>query len=251
MFCLNNELYFLILVKPPWYPSIPKILKRKKIVPKRDHEEARNLSAAFSEHTWDLEAISSNHPNSRINSEDIHKTLGLTPLQANELILRNGPNALPKPKEISDLQLFLSQFLNLLWILLLVTDCTAFIAYLNNPSDLSQLWVTIIIFVMIFGMCCVSFIHEREARKVVKGFQNLLPENCVCIRDGREITMSAEELVNGDIICIKAGTKVPADARIIVSLSFSFSKKFHNPSISVLFTAQTRNFIHHRRSRAH
>ncbi|KAE9546315.1 hypothetical protein FO519_010473, partial [Halicephalobus sp. NKZ332] len=71
------------------------------------------------------------------------------------------------------------------------------------------------IFVMIFGMCCVSFFHEREAKKVVQGFQNLLPESCVCIRDGKEINMSSEELVNGDIIWIKNGTKVPADARII------------------------------------
>lgn len=88
-------------------------------------------------------------------------------------------------------------------------------------SDLSQLWVTIIIFVMIFGMCCISFVHEREARKVVAGFQNLLPENCMVIRDGREVTMSAEELVVGDIILIKNGTRVPADARVIVSARVS------------------------------
>ncbi|KAE9555230.1 hypothetical protein FO519_001580 [Halicephalobus sp. NKZ332] len=202
-------------MRPPWYPSIPNILSRKKIVPREDQEHARNLSAAFSEHTWDLETISDNHPNSRIDRKDVHKTLGLTTAQADELFTRNGPNTLPKPKEISDLQLFISQFLNLLWILLLATDFTALVAYLNNPDDISQLWVTIIIFVMIFGMCCVSFLHEREARKVVRGFQNLLPENCICIRDGREINMPADHLVTGDIICIKAGTKVPADSRII------------------------------------
>lgn len=70
---------------------------------------------------------------------------------------------------------------------------------------------------MIFGMCCISFKHERAARKVVAGFQNLLPESCVVIRDGKEQAMSAEELVNGDIILIKNGTRVPADARVIVS----------------------------------
>lgn len=70
---------------------------------------------------------------------------------------------------------------------------------------------------MIFGMCCISFMHEREARKVVAGFQNLLPESCLVIRDGREQNMSAEELVNGDVIIIKNGTRVPADARVIVS----------------------------------
>ncbi|KAE9547551.1 hypothetical protein FO519_009236 [Halicephalobus sp. NKZ332] len=202
-------------MKPPWYPSFPKLFKRKKIVPKQDREEARNLSASYSEHTWDIETIISNHPGSRINRKSIQHSLGLTASQASDLLLRNGPNMLPKPKEVSDLKLFISQFMDLLWILLLATDGLSLIAFIADPSNLTQLWVTLIIFIMIFGMCCVSFFHERAARKVVRGFQNLLAENCICIRDGREINMSAEELVNGDIILIKSGTKVPADARII------------------------------------
>uniref|UniRef100_A0AC34F342 Cation-transporting P-type ATPase N-terminal domain-containing protein n=1 Tax=Panagrolaimus sp. ES5 TaxID=591445 RepID=A0AC34F342_9BILA len=201
--------------KPPWVPGL-KFWKKKKIVPTQDNADGkRDLSSAFSEHTWDAEELSLNHNQSNINLKQPQQSKGLSQAAAADLLLRNGPNALPKPKEISDLRLFLKQFANLLWILLLVTDALSLIAFIANPKELSQLWVTIIIFVMIFGMCCISFMHEREARKVVAGFQNLLPESCVVIRDGREQAMSAEELVNGDIIIIKNGTRVPADARVI------------------------------------
>ena len=207
-------------MKPPWQPSLPSFFKRKKIVPQQDKEEARNLSASFSEHTWDLETIIEDYPESRIDRKNIQRSLGLTTSHAHNELVRDGPNILPKPQEISDLRLFLSQFLNLLWILLLATDILSLVAFIADPTNITQFWVTLIIFVMIFCMCCVSFFHEREARRVVRAFQNLLPESCICIRDGRELRMSVEELVVGDIIWIKNGTRVPADARLIVSFLF-------------------------------
>src|SRR5262249_44825482 len=76
-------------------------------------------------------------------------------------------------------------------------------------------YATIIIYAMIVVMCYVSFYQEREARRVVAGFQNLLPQQCIVIRDGAETTLQAEALVVGDIIRIKSGIKLPADARIL------------------------------------
>ena len=55
---------------------------------------------------------------------------------------------------------------------------------------------------------------------MVAGFQNLLPDSCIVVRDGHEKSIMAPDIVNGDIIIIKNGTRVPADARIIVSLKF-------------------------------
>lgn len=81
--------------------------------------------------------------------------------------------------------------------------------------DYATLWVAIILYVMIVVMCTVSFYQEREARKVVRGFENLLPQNCSVIRDGYESNITAENLVVGDIIKIKSGIRVPADARIL------------------------------------
>uniref|UniRef100_A0AC34FT94 Uncharacterized protein n=1 Tax=Panagrolaimus sp. ES5 TaxID=591445 RepID=A0AC34FT94_9BILA len=65
-------------------------------------------------------------------------------------------------------------------------------------------------------MCCVSFYQEREARLVVKSFENLLPEQCMAIRDGQEIFVDSKDLVVGDLIKVTGGTKVAADARLII-----------------------------------
>lgn len=98
---------------------------------KTDVQEARNLSANYSEHTWDLEKIVENHPNSRIDLKNIQQSKGLSNFQAKDLQMKNGPNSLPKPKEISDIALFIKQFLNLLWILLLATDFFALVAFVS------------------------------------------------------------------------------------------------------------------------
>ena len=124
---------------------------------------------------------------------------------------------LPKAKEITNFQLFISQFANLLWALLLTADALSFISYLADTSQLINLWCAIIIFIMIVFMCCVSFYQEREARLVVKSFENLLPDQSMVLRDGKEVFVDAKNLVVGDLIKVSSGTKVPADGRLIVA----------------------------------
>jgi sodium/potassium-transporting ATPase subunit alpha len=72
---------------------------------------------------------------------------------------------------------------------------------------------------LFFVLFCLSLItlgtQEREARRVVRGFQNLLPQECVVIRDGAETTLPAESLVVGDLVRIKSGIKLPADVRLL------------------------------------
>lgn len=50
---------------------------------------------------------------------------------------------------------------------------------------------------------------------MVRGFENLLPQESIVFRDGNEYGVAAESLVVGDIIKIKSGIRVPADARIL------------------------------------
>ena len=53
--------------------------------------------------------------------------------------------------------------------------------------------------------------------QAVMGFQNLLPPECVVIREGCEQTLCSEELVVGDLIKIKTGMRIPADCRILAA----------------------------------
>ena len=78
----------------------------------------------------------------------------------------HGENILPKAKEISDCSLFFKQFLNLLWVLLIVASISSLVGFLIDTSQLSNLWVTISVITMIFFMCFISFWQERTARRV-------------------------------------------------------------------------------------
>ncbi|KAI1703335.1 e1-E2 ATPase domain-containing protein [Ditylenchus destructor] len=189
--------------------------RRKKVQPLIDESKTRDLAGSFSEHTWDLELLSRNHPDSNINLENPILSGGLSSKKAEDLLMRNGPNCLPPPKEISNLRLFLQQFLNLLWVLLIFAATLSLLEFILMTKEVVHLWISLILYGMIIVMCTTSWYQEMQARKVVRGFQGLLPENCQVIRDGHEQSIPAYNLVVGDIIRIKNGSRVPADARII------------------------------------
>jgi hypothetical protein len=56
-----------------------------------------------------------NFPDTDIDPKQLLKSGGLSVVRADILLAKNGPNTLPKPKEMSNLELFLRQFWNLLW----------------------------------------------------------------------------------------------------------------------------------------
>ncbi|KAI1704572.1 e1-E2 ATPase domain-containing protein [Ditylenchus destructor] len=178
-------------------------------------KQSNDLGARYQEHTWNIPQIISNYRDSHIDEDKPEKSKGLDHGRARELLQINGPNKLPAPKEISDIKLFLKQFLNLLWILLAAAAALTLVSYFSDTSDMTGLWVAAILYGMIVVMCFISFWQEREARKVVRGFQNLLPLSCTVVRDGNETNISAENLVVGDIVKIKSGTRVPADIRVL------------------------------------
>ncbi|PAV71600.1 hypothetical protein WR25_22369 isoform D [Diploscapter pachys] len=194
-------------------PLFKRIFSRNKVSSK-DAEKGTQLDSLFSEHTWDIEKLEQNFPDSNIAVDKPDKSKGLSQEKADELLRINGPNILPKQKEMSDLELFIRQFLNILWILLIVAALLTLVSYFTM-DDIISLWVAILLFVLIFVMCTVSWYQEREARKVIRGFENLLPEICNVIRGGIEKQVQAADIVVGDIIKIQSGLRVPADARII------------------------------------
>jgi sodium/potassium-transporting ATPase subunit alpha len=49
--------------------------------------------------------------------------------------------------------------------------------------------------------------------------KNMLPDNCLVLRDGIQISLHARGLVPGDIVYLRAGDKVPADLRFLQASS--------------------------------
>lgn len=49
----------------------------------------------------------------------------------------------------------------------------------------------------------------------MSSIKNMLPEECLVIRNSTQVSLPATELVPGDIVLVKAGNKLPADLRFL------------------------------------
>ncbi|MBI5229084.1 calcium-transporting P-type ATPase, PMR1-type [Candidatus Micrarchaeota archaeon] len=140
---------------------------------------------------------------------------GLTEEEAEKRRAEYGFNELKEEKKKTSLQLFVSQFLNILIIILIVAALIS--ALLGEVVDASAI-IAIVVLNAIFG-----FYQEYKAEKAIEALKKMVaPQTRVLRRDSAE-SLPAEKrthsrnLVPGDIIVLEAGDKVPADARLIES----------------------------------
>ncbi|KAL3100665.1 hypothetical protein niasHT_020944 [Heterodera trifolii] len=154
----------------------------------------KGLSGAFCEHTWDIVQLQQNFPDSSVDAVDVRRSRGIATEKAQLFLLRNGPNVLPAPKEMSSVELLIRQFWNLLWALLIGAATLSLLQFFLDTSDMINLYITLILYGMITVMCVLSWFEALRARK-----RNIV----------------TQQLVVGDIIRIRAGNRVPADCRIL------------------------------------
>lgn len=135
-------------------------------------------------------------------------------LTAKEVLRRqeeHGANAIALQKPISPLVIFLSQFKELMVIILFVA--TVISAALGEFVDAAVI-IVIIILNSVFG-----FLQEYKAEKALLALQQLSAPLATVLRDGKETTVPASEIVPGDIVVLRAGDMVPADCRLLESFN--------------------------------
>ncbi|TKR77856.1 hypothetical protein L596_018757 [Steinernema carpocapsae] len=189
--------------------------KSKNEALRRAEESGRSLSNTFTEHHLDVVQLSRIHPNSNINTNNPKLSKGMSKTDAEKRLQKDGPNALAPPAEISNLTLFLRQFLNMFWILLMGAGVLSLSTFIIDPSVIINLYASIVLFVIVIVMCIVTFYQEKKAINVIRGFTNLLPTKCTVVREGRSLTIETEKIVVGDIVLVKSGSRVPADIRML------------------------------------
>jgi len=174
-------------------------------------------SKAVQYHTKSPEELAQEFPASNISLENLQKSSGLEPEVAAEALLRDGRNELAQSKRKNPFVLFLKQFLDPFMVLLALAGLLSLISFLVNTSVKLNLYLALVLFGVVLLTCVLSFWQEQQANKVVEGFKNLLPDECLVIRGGSELHIHAAELVVGDIVPINAGNKAPADLRILLA----------------------------------
>lgn len=136
---------------------------------------------------------------------------GLSTREAEEKIKQVGPNELQEGKKKSIAGILLSQFKDVMILILLVAALISGII-----GDLTD---TIVILVIVVLNAIIGFLQEYRAEKAMQALKQMSVTQVRVLRDGGISWLPATVLVPGDIVMLEAGNAVPADVRIIESIN--------------------------------
>ncbi len=134
---------------------------------------------------------------------------GLTVNAAEEKLLQTGPNELEEGKKKSIAGMLLSQFKDVMILILLAAAIIA-----GLVGDLTD---TIVILIIVLLNAFLGFFQEYRAEKAMQALKQMAITQARVLRDGNITDLPATSLVPGDVVLLEAGNAVPADLRIIES----------------------------------
>lgn len=136
------------------------------------------------------------------------KFIGLTSIQAKELLEKYGPNELNEKSKISAFGILLRQVKNnfIIYLLVFATLLSFFVGKIITA------FVLIGVIIMVVG---TGFLQEYRADQAIKALKKMLMHISIVIRNGQEIEVNTSEIVPGDILILRTGEKVPADCEIL------------------------------------
>ncbi|MCK4510611.1 HAD family hydrolase, partial [bacterium] len=141
-------------------------------------------------------------------------SLGTTPKGlprelAEKRLVEHGPNELTAELKVPKWVLLLSQFKDLLVLVLIIAAVISFA--IGSVRDGAVMLVIVAV------NAVIGFIQEYKAQRIVDSLKNLISSPAKLMVDGELTEVSQERIVPGDIIHIEAGDRIPADMRIIES----------------------------------
>lgn len=136
---------------------------------------------------------------------------GLSEKEAKKRLKKFGKNELRAKLKTPRWLLFLSQFKELLVLVLIVAGFISLIigSYKN----------AIAMFIIVSINAVIGFVQEHKAENILERLKELVESPAEVVRDGELIEISQDKLVPGDIIRVEEGSKIPADIRIIESFN--------------------------------
>lgn len=139
---------------------------------------------------------------------------GLENKEVSERLNKFGKNALESKKRLNPLKLFISQFKDVLIIILIVS---ASVSLALNILDNSSIIEPFLIYFIVIAIAVVGFFNEYKAEKTVEALKKLVSMTAKVRRSGEITEIPVEEIVPGDIVVIDEGQKIPADIRVLIS----------------------------------
>jgi len=138
---------------------------------------------------------------------------GLSPKEVEKRQQHYGVNELAEGHHNSALKLLLSQFGDVLILVLIVAATISLgISLFHTHESPVEAYL---IYAIVAAIAAIGFFNEYKAERTVAALKRLVSFEARVIRGGREVAVPTRELVPGDIILLEEGQKVPADARLI------------------------------------
>jgi len=141
---------------------------------------------------------------------------GLREDQIQERMEKYGENALEEQGKKGILTIFLSQFVDLLVIILIVA---AVISMLSGNVE-----STIVIFAVIILNAILGTVQYVKAEKSLDALKELSAPKAKVLRDGIKQEIPSKEVVPGDILLLEAGDMIVADGRILDNYSLQVNE---------------------------
>ena len=123
-----------------------------------------------------------------------------------------GQNALREAKQKTRLTILLSQFTDVMIIILIIAAVISFAV--GEHTD------AYVILAIIIGNAWIGYSQEYNAEESVRMLQKMSAQYALVLRDNNPAKTEAHKLVPGDVILLEAGDIVPADARLMEVSSF-------------------------------
>jgi len=129
-----------------------------------------------------------------------------------------GKNMLPKSKEPTLIQIFISQFKSALIVILIIAGIIS--------ALIGEYVEAIFIVIIIIVNAILGAYQENSAIKSASNIQKLIKIKTKILRNRKQYEIDAEELVPGDIVFLESGDKVPADIRLLKAHNLQLDESF-------------------------
>lgn len=141
---------------------------------------------------------------------------GLSKAEVINRLKKYGKNSLPQKNQLLVVQNLISQFSDLLVIILLIAGVLSL--------ALGDSRTAIVMFAVVALNAAIGFWQQYKTEHILAALKNMLPPIAKVIREERECEILASEIVPGDIVLIQAGDSIPADGRIVEAYSFKINE---------------------------
>ena len=139
---------------------------------------------------------------------------GLSSKEANDLLLKNGPNEIKNKKPKKWYNFFLESLLSPFNCILLCIIAILFYTDVYLPETPSYANI-IVIAILVISSTLLDFFEEYRSNKAAEKLKELVATTATVLRDGKKVDIPIKNLVLGDIVYLSAGSMIPADLRIL------------------------------------